>query len=66
MQWWRRLSGGRSIVMIAVLLVLVAGLAFWATKKNPPDAPNPTATAAPEAMVPSATAPAGTPPAAAP
>ena len=66
MEWWRRLSGGRAILLIGALLALVAVLVLWAFEKNPPDVPNPAATAAPEAMVPSSTPPAGSSPGAAP
>ena len=66
MEWWRRLSGGRAILLVAVLVALVAALVLWANEKNPHDVPNPAATAAPQALVPSSSPPAGTPPAAGP
>jgi hypothetical protein len=36
--------------MLLVLLALIAGLALWAYRRNPPDTPSPNATAIPEAV----------------
>lgn len=51
-----RKPGGSNLLMLLILLVLIAGLAAWAWRRNPPDTPSPTATAAP-ATVPEGAAP---------
>jgi hypothetical protein len=54
---WRR-SRGANVLMLLILLVLVGGGLFWAFRARPPDAPHPSATAAP-ATVPNGEAPPG-------
>jgi hypothetical protein len=44
------------MLMLLILLVLVGGGLFWAFSESPPDAPQPTGTAAP-ATVPQGQAP---------
>ena len=66
LHWWRSLSGARAILLLFALLLLLAGLIVYAWEKNPPDAPNPAATADPEVLVPSSAPPAGAAPASAP
>jgi hypothetical protein len=41
---------GCSIMMLALLLLLIAALMAWGWLDSPPDAPQPSATAAPPAM----------------
>jgi hypothetical protein len=52
---WGR-SRGANVLMLLILLVLVGGALFWAFSESPPDAPAPSATAAPP-TVPSGAAP---------
>ncbi len=47
---------GANMLMLLILLVLVGGGLFWAFSESPPDAPQPTGTAAP-ATVPQGQAP---------
>lgn len=43
---WRR-SRGANVLMLLILLVLVGGALIWAFSESPPDAPDPSGTAAP-------------------
>lgn len=42
---------GPNMLLLLVLLLLIAGLVAWAFQRNPPDTPQPAATAQPD-MVP--------------
>jgi uncharacterized membrane protein AbrB (regulator of aidB expression) len=50
-------SGGTSVLMLLILLVVIGGIAFWAWRESPADTPTPSGTAAP-ATVPGGAAPA--------
>ena len=56
--WWRRLSAGRSLLLLAALVALAGFLIFYAFAESPPLTPDPSATAAPDVIVPSADPPA--------
>lgn len=44
---------GLNIFMLLVLFLLIGGLVGWAFLRNPPDTPQPSATAQPEVLPPS-------------
>lgn len=48
----RRRAIGRSLALVALLVILIAGLVLFAWSRNPPDAPNPAGTAIPETLPP--------------
>jgi hypothetical protein len=48
----RRPGGGSALLMLLLLLVVVGLLIAWAMLRNPPDTPNPSATAAPATLPP--------------
>lgn len=55
---WRRVSGGRSLLMLAALVALAGFLIFYAFAENSPRTPDPAATAAPDVIVPASDPPA--------
>ena len=56
--WWRRFSGGRSLLLVAALVALAGFLILYAFATSPPGTPKPSATADPEVIVPSENPPA--------
>jgi hypothetical protein len=48
----RRPKGGSAVLMLLLLLVVVGALVAWAMRRNPPDTPSPSATAAPATLPP--------------
>lgn len=43
-------GGSASVILVLLLLVFVAALAYWALEKNPPSEPNPQTTSFPNQM----------------
>lgn len=45
-----RKGSGTNLLFLLILLIVVGGLALWGYLDTPPEAPNPTSTALPDAM----------------